>query len=169
MCSSDLTPAAPENRLVPIDFLAPLESHNPIDDHHRVLLANCFAQSEALMRGKTEEQARAELQAKGFPQDRIDVQGPHKAFSGNRPSNTILVDKITPRTLGKLVAMYEHKIFTQGVIWNIFSFDQWGVELGKELAKKLEPELGGKGEGKHDGSTSGLVAHYRKFIESRPR
>ncbi len=158
-------------RLVPIDFIAPLESHNPIGDHHRVLLANCFAQSEALMRGKTEEQARAELAAKGLSEERIDAQAPHKVFSGNRPSNTILVDKITPRTLGKLVAMYEHKIFTQGIIWNIFSFDQWGVELGKELAKKLEPELAGKedGAGKHDPSTSGLVAHYREFIASRPR
>jgi len=158
-------------RVVPVDFLAPLASHNPIGEHHRVLLANCFAQSEALMRGKTEEQARAELAARGTPKERIDELAPHKSFSGNRPSNTILFDKLTPRTLGKLVAMYEHKIFTQGIIWNIFSFDQWGVELGKELARKIEPELAASkqdGPAKHDPSTTGLIDHYRAFIASSP-
>ncbi|WP_394843975.1 glucose-6-phosphate isomerase [Pendulispora brunnea] len=159
-------------RLVPIDFLAPLESQNPIGEHHKVLLANCFAQSEALMRGKTEEQARAELQARGMPEDKIAALAPHKTFPGNRPSNTILFEKLTPRTLGKLVAIYEHKIFTQGIVWNIYSFDQWGVELGKELAKKIEPELvPGKDEGppKHDPSTSGLINHYRAFLGARTR
>ena len=159
-------------RVVPIDFLAPLESQNPIGEHHKVLLANCFAQSEALMRGKTEEQARAELQARGMPEDKIAALAPHKTFPGNRPSNTFLFEKLTPRTLGKLVAIYEHKIFTQGIVWNIYSFDQWGVELGKELAKKIEPELvPGKDEGapKHDPSTSGLIAHYRAFLGARQR
>ena len=161
-------------RIVPIDFLAPLESHNPIGEHHRVLLANCFAQSEALMRGKTEEQARAELAARGLPSARIAELAPYKTFPGNRPTNTILFDKLTPRTLGKLVAMYEHKIFTQGIIWDIFSFDQWGVELGKELAKKIEPELrpdhvAEKGAPPpHDPSTGGLIAHYRAFLGARP-
>ncbi|WP_394823649.1 glucose-6-phosphate isomerase [Pendulispora albinea] len=157
-------------RLVPIDFLAPLQSQNPIGEHHRVLLANCFAQSEALMRGKTEEQARAELVARGMPGERIAELVPHKTFPGNRPSNTILFDKLTPRTLGKLVAMYEHKIFTQGIIWNIFSFDQWGVELGKELAKKIEPELSesAPAASNHDPSTDGLIAHYRTFLAAGP-
>lgn len=148
-------------RLVPVDFVAPLRSRNPLGEHHRVLMANCFAQSEALMKGKTAEEARAELVAAGLSEARVAELVPHKTFPGNRPSNTIVFDELTPRTLGMLVAMYEHKIFTQGVVWDIFSFDQWGVELGKQLAKAIEPELGGKGAAEtHDASTSGLIARY---------
>jgi glucose-6-phosphate isomerase len=110
-----------------------------------VLLANFFAQTEALMKGKTPEEARAELEAQKLSPERVERARPHKTFPGNRPSTSILFQKLTPRTLGKLVAMYEHKIFTQGIVWNIYSFDQWGVELGKQLAKKIEPELAGAG------------------------
>jgi glucose-6-phosphate isomerase len=150
-------------RLIPCDFLAPLESQNPLGQHHAVLLANCFAQAEALMKGKTADEARTELEAAGMPEARIAALLPHKTFPGNRPSTTILFDKLTPRMLGMLVAMYEHKIFTQGIIWNIYSFDQWGVELGKQLAKKIEPELQGTGEvSSHDGSTNALINHYKK-------
>jgi len=150
-------------RLVPADFLAPIETHNPIGDHHRVLLANFFAQTEALMKGKTEEEARAELQAQGLPPARVEELAPQKAFPGNRPTTSFLFQKLTPRTLGKLVAMYEHKIFTQGIVWNIYSFDQWGVELGKQLAKKIEPELREAGTvAAHDSSTNALINHWKK-------
>ena len=150
-------------RLVPSDFLAPIETHNPLDKHHQVLLANFFAQTEALMRGKTETEARAELEAQKLPKERIDALVPHKVFTGNRPSTSLLVQKVTPRTLGSLVAMYEHKIFTQAVIWDVFSFDQWGVELGKQLAKKIEPELEAAGEATtHDASTNGLINLYKR-------
>ncbi len=145
-------------RLVPADFLAPLATHNPLGDHHKVLLANCIAQTEALMRGKTEEEARAELTQAGMSADEVARLAPHKTFTGNRPTNTIVFPKLTPRVLGQLVAMYEHKIFVQGAIWNIFSFDQWGVELGKQLAKKIEAELGQPGPTSgHDSSTNALV------------
>jgi len=159
-------------RLVPCDFIATVKTHNPmpevrgsasdraeaagrsIGDHHEVLLANFFAQTEALMRGKTAEEARAE----GAPEELV----PHKTFPGNRPSTSILFDLLTPRALGRLVAMYEHKIFAQGVIWNVNSFDQWGVELGKQLAKKIEPELKSLGTvSSHDASTNGLINHYK--------
>jgi glucose-6-phosphate isomerase len=160
-------------RNVPCDFIAPIETHNPLvspdasgkpgSDHHAVLLANFFAQTEALMRGKTEEEARIELEGQKLPPPRVAELVPHNTFPGNRPTNSILVQKITPRALGKLVAMYEHKIFTQGVIWNIYSFDQWGVELGKQLAKKIEPELRESGPvATHDGSTNGLINHFKK-------
>ena len=146
-------------RLVPADFIAPLASHNPLGEHHRVLLANCLAQTEALMKGKTEAEARAELELAGTPPARLEELLPHKQFPGNRPTNTILLPRLTPRTLGQLVALYEHKIFTQGVIWDIYSFDQWGVELGKQLAKKIEPELASPGPvTTHDSSTNGLIA-----------
>jgi glucose-6-phosphate isomerase len=145
-------------RLVPADFIAPLASHNPLGEHHRVLLANCFAQTEALMKGKTEAEARAELESAGTPPARLEELLPHKQFPGNRPTSTILLPRVTPRTLGQLVALYEHKIFTQGVIWDIYSFDQWGVELGKQLAKKIEPELASPGAvTNHDSSTNGLI------------
>src|SRR5262249_1100717 len=148
---------------VPCDFLAPIETHNPLGDHHLVLLANFFAQTEALMKGKTEEEAQKELEAAGLPPDRVAELVPHKTFPGNRPSNSILVKKITPHTLGMLVAMYEHKIFTQGIIWNIYSFDQWGVELGKQLAKKIEPELRAPGDvASHDASTNGLINAFKR-------
>ncbi len=160
-------------RVIPADFLAPIESHNPLvspgadgtggTSHHDVLLANFFAQTEALMKGKTEPEARAELEAQKLPADRVAALLPHKAFPGNRPTNSILFQKLTPHTLGKLVAMYEHKIFTQGIVWNIYSFDQWGVELGKQLAKKIEPELAGDAAvTSHDGSTNGLINYFKK-------
>jgi len=147
-------------RMVPCDFIVPARSHNPMGRHHDILVANCIAQSEALMRGKTADQAREELQNAGASEDRIAALVPHKTFPGNRPSNTFMVEKITPRSLGRLIALYEHKIFVQGVIWNIYSFDQWGVELGKQLAKAVLPELRGA-EGQHDGSTRQLIEYYR--------
>jgi glucose-6-phosphate isomerase len=148
-------------RLVPCDFIVPVESHNPMGEHHPILVANCFAQGEALMRGKTEEEARAELVQAGVAEDRLDALSNHKTFPGNRPSNTIVVQKITPKTLGSLVAMYEHKIFVQGATWNINSFDQWGVELGKQLAQRIFPELTGAASSQHDASTKGLIDLYR--------
>jgi glucose-6-phosphate isomerase len=150
-------------RLVPCDFLAPLETHHPLGKHHEVLLANFFAQTEALMRGKTPEEARRELQAQGLAPERVEELVPHKTFPGNRPTTTIVFDKLTPRTLGLLVAMYEHKIFVQGVVWGVFSFDQWGVELGKQLARRIEPELEPKGPvTSHDGSTNALINRYKR-------
>jgi glucose-6-phosphate isomerase len=150
-------------RLVPADFLAPVNSHDPIGDHHAILLANCFAQSEALMMGKTEQQARTELEAQGKTGEALDTLLPNKIFPGNRPSNTILYRRLTPVTLGSLIALYEHKVFVQGVIWNINSFDQWGVELGKQLASAILPELkGDKPAGEHDVSTLGLLDFYRE-------
>ncbi len=122
-------------RLIPVDFLAAAESHNPLGEHQRILLANFFAQGEALMRGKTVAEARAELVAQGLSGEALERLLPHKLFPGNRPSNSIMYRKLTPRTLGSLIALYEHKIFVQGIIWNINSFDQWGVELGKQLAQ----------------------------------
>lgn len=151
-------------KLIPCDFLAPVVSHNPIGDHHEKLLANFFAQTEALMNGKTAEEAKAELEKAGKTEEEIEKLFPFKVFKGNRPTNSILFKKLTPRTLGSLIAMYEHKIFAQGVIWNIFSFDQWGVELGKQLAGKILPEL--KGEEKvtgHDSSTNGLIDQFKKW------
>jgi glucose-6-phosphate isomerase len=150
-------------RVIPCDFLAPLETQNPLGKHHQVLLANYFAQTEALMRGKTPDEARAELVAQKLPPERVNELVPHKTFPGNRPTTSILFTRLTPRTLGMLVAMYEHKIFVQGVVWEIFSFDQWGVELGKQLAKKIEPELESPGlVTSHDGSTNGLINRYKK-------
>jgi glucose-6-phosphate isomerase len=150
-------------RLVPCDFLAPLETHNPLGKHHEVLLANFFAQTEALMRGRTPDEARAELEAQKLPPDRVKELVAHKTFPGNRPTTSIVFDKLTPRTLGMLVAMYEHKIFSQGVVWEIFSFDQWGVELGKQLAKKIEPELESRGlVSSHDSSTNALINRYKR-------
>ncbi|XP_052231848.1 glucose-6-phosphate isomerase-like isoform X2 [Dreissena polymorpha] len=152
-------------RLIPCDFLIPVETHNPIQDglHHQILLANFLAQTEALMRGKTTEEARAELEAAKMAPEAIQAILPHKVFQGNRPSNSIVVQKVTPFTLGALIVMYEHKIFVQGVIWDINSYDQWGVELGMQLAKKIEPELTGKDPvSTHDASTNGLI----NFIKS---
>ncbi|MCO4762780.1 MAG: glucose-6-phosphate isomerase, partial [Myxococcales bacterium] len=150
--------------LVPADFIAPVRSHYPIGDHHAMLLANCLAQTEALMRGKTAEEAEAELAAAGM--DAADVQRlvPHKVFPGNRPTNTLLVKKLTPFALGQLVAIYEHKIFVQGSLWGINSFDQWGVELGKQLAKAILPEIQGKkpASSQHDSSTAGLISWIRQ-------
>jgi glucose-6-phosphate isomerase len=142
--------------LIPCDFIAPAISHNPLGDHHQKLLSNFFAQTEALMNGKTKE----ELEAEKVPADLI----PFKLFSGNRPTNSFLLKEITPFSLGELIALYEHKIFVQGVIWDIFTFDQWGVELGKQLAGKILPELKGtEAVGSHDPSTNGLINAYKKM------
>ena len=150
-------------KLIPCDFLAPAISHNPIADHHEKLLANFFAQTEALMNGKPEEEVVAELNGT-VSDEELEALKPFKVFEGNRPTNSILFKKLDPRTLGSLIAMYEHKIFVQGVIWNVYSFDQWGVELGKQLAKKILPELSGKDEVQsHDSSTNGLINQFKKF------
>ncbi|MBI3479076.1 MAG: glucose-6-phosphate isomerase [Nitrosomonadales bacterium] len=150
-------------RLIPADFLAPMHSHNPLGEHHAILLANCFAQSEALMLGKTEQEARAELQAQGLQGEALDALLPHKVFPGNKPTNTLLFDKLDPHTLGMLIALYEHKVFVQGVVWNINSFDQWGVELGKQLAGKILSELrDATSNSGHDASTNGLIDHFNK-------
>jgi glucose-6-phosphate isomerase len=154
-------------KLVPCDFIAPIQTHNPIGDHHRKLLANFLAQPEALMRGKTAAEVEEELAAavkKGkLTPDQARLLLPHKVFEGNRPTNSIVVNKITPRTLGRLIAMYEHKVFTQGVIWDVNSFDQWGVELGKQLASKILDELAPQGRvGEHDGSTAGLIDYIKR-------
>ena len=150
--------------LVPADFLAPVETHNPIGDHHRILLSNFFAQPEALMRGRTADEVRAEMAKSGKPADAIEPLIPHRVFEGNKPSNSILFKKLDPHTLGALIALYEHKVFVQGIVWNINSFDQWGVELGKQLAGKILPELqsGPTGALGHDSSTNGLIGWYRK-------
>jgi glucose-6-phosphate isomerase len=149
-------------KLIPCDFIAPVETHNKIGQHHKILLSNFFAQTEALMKGKTEQEVRAELTKEGITGEKQDKLAPHKVFLGNRPTNSIMVQKITPRTLGSLVALYEHKIFVQGVIWRINSFDQWGVELGKQLAKSILPELDGTSIiTSHDSSTNGLINHFK--------
>jgi glucose-6-phosphate isomerase len=149
-------------KLIPADFIAPIETHNPIGDHHQILLSNFFAQTEALMKGKTRNEARAELQTAGFVGEKLEKLLPHKVFEGNRPTNSIMFKKLTPRTLGSLIALYEHKIFVQGIIWNINSFDQWGVELGKQLAKAILPELKQPGTvSSHDSSTNGLINYYK--------
>ncbi len=149
-------------KMVPADFLAPIESQNPIGKHHPILLSNFFAQTEALMKGKTATEVRAELTKDGLTGEKLEKLVPHKVFEGNRPTNSILFQKLTPRTLGSLIALYEHKIFTQGVIWNINSFDQWGVELGKQLAKAILPELEASGRvSTHDSSTNGLINYYK--------
>jgi len=150
-------------KLIPCDFIAPMKTHNPVGHHHPILLSNFFAQTEALMKGKTDEEVRDELTHAGRRGAALEQLVPHKLFTGNKPTNSILVSQITPRTLGRLVALYEHKIFTQGVIWNINSFDQWGVELGKQLATAILPELDGPEEvSSHDSSTNGLINYYKK-------
>lgn len=149
-------------KIIPCDFIAPAISHNPIGDHHAKLLSNFFAQTEALAFGKTKEQVINEFEAKGVAKEQYESLVPFKIFEGNRPTNSILVKKVTPETLGKLIAMYEHKIFVQGVIMNIFSFDQWGVELGKQLAGNILPELNSSDEiTSHDSSTNGLINFYK--------
>ena len=149
-------------KLIPCDFIAPAQSHNPLGEHHKMLLSNFFAQTEALMNGKTEEEVVAEM--KGKTPEEISKIAPFKVFEGNRPTNSIMVKKITPKVLGSLIAMYEHKIFVQGVIWNIYSFDQWGVELGKQLASKILPELTADDKiTAHDSSTNGLINLYKEW------
>ncbi len=152
-------------KLIPCDFLAPANSHNKIADHHQKLLSNFFAQTEALMMGKSEDEVIAELKKSGMTEDEIQFHKAFRIFEGNRPSNSILFKQLTPHMLGILIAMYEHKIFVQGVIWNIFSFDQWGVELGKVLAKRILPELINKESiNTHDASTNGLINTYKEMI-----
>jgi len=151
-------------RLIPCDFLAGAQTNNPTGDHHQKLLANFFAQTEALMKGKTAEEARQEMMRQGKTDAEIDALLSYKTFIGNKPTNSILYRKLTPRTLGSLIAMYEHKIFVQGVIWNIYSFDQWGVELGKQLASRILPELSGDEKvNSHDDSTNNLINAYKSI------
>jgi glucose-6-phosphate isomerase len=151
-------------RMVPCDFIAPAQTHNPVGEHHPILLSNFFAQTEALMKGKTEAEVRGELQAQGLTGAALEALVPHKVFDGNRPTNSIMVPSIDPHTLGMLIALYEHKIFVQGVIWQINSFDQWGVELGKQLAKAILPELTSAGAVTgHDSSTNGLINAYKQM------
>ena len=150
--------------LIPCDFIAPAQSHNPLGDHHSKLLSNFFAQTEALAFGKTKEEVEAEFVKAGKSLDEVKDIVPFKVFTGNKPTNSILVKKITPFVLGALIAMYEHKIFAQGVIFNIFSFDQWGVELGKQLANRILPELADKENvSSHDSSTNGLINQFKAW------
>ncbi len=147
--------------------MAPAQSHNTLGDHHPKLLSNFFAQTEALMTGKSKVEVVKELEQQGKSKEEIEELAPFKVFEGNRPTNSILFEKLTPRVLGSLIAMYEHKIFVQGVIWNIYSFDQWGVELGKVLAKQILPELSGNEKvSSHDSSTNGLINTYKKMRTS---
>ena len=149
-------------QLIPADFIVPIVSFNPVSDHHQWLYANCLSQSQALMLGKTRAEAEAELRDKGIPEDEVQKLAPHKVIPGNRPSNTIVVERISPRRLGALVAMYEHKVFVQSVIWGINAFDQWGVELGKELGKGVYNRLTGAEEtSAEDASTQGLINYFR--------
>ncbi|WP_262247634.1 glucose-6-phosphate isomerase [Parapedobacter soli] len=151
-------------KLIPCDFIAPAQTHNPIGEHHTMLLSNFFAQTEALMNGKVETEVVTELKVSGKSDEEIERLKTFKVFDGNRPSNSFLIKKITPYTLGSLIALYEHKIFVQGIIWNIFSFDQWGVELGKQLAGKILPELRNNEQvDTHDASTNGLINRYKAW------
>jgi len=150
-------------RLIPADFLAPVESLHEIGEHHRLLISNFLAQTEALVRGKTEQEARADLEAEGLPDDEIRLLLPHKVFPGNQPTNTLFYQKLTPYNLGAMIAMYEHKIFVQGIIWELNSFDQWGVELGKRLATRIHAEIqDDKPVASHGQSTRGLINYFKR-------
>jgi len=150
-------------KLVPCDFLAPIETKNPVGRHHPMLMSNFFAQTEALMCGKSEDEVRAELEKEGLSGDELEALLPHKVFPGNKPTNSILFQKLTPRMLGTLLAMYEHKIFVQSTVWGVNAYDQWGVELGKQLARKILPELDDYDDVTgHDASTNGLINHYKE-------
>ncbi|MDK2848087.1 MAG: glucose-6-phosphate isomerase [Desulfuromonadales bacterium] len=152
-------------RLIPVDFLVPMHSHYAPGEHHNILLANCLAQCEALMRGRTDAEARIQMEAQGLDQADISRLAPHRVFPGNRPSNLLMFDKLTPRILGILIALYEHKIYVQGTLWGINSFDQWGVELGKQLAGTILTELQEDGAlSEHDASTAGLIRHARRNL-----
>jgi glucose-6-phosphate isomerase len=156
-------------RLIPADFIIPLETHNPIASHHVTLFANCLSQSRALMSGKTLDEARAELKAEGMSAEQIDTLAPHKVIPGNKPSNTLLMDKSTPETVGALIALYEHRTFVQGIIWDVDSFDQWGVELGKQMGKGILDRLIGDTDGADeaiDSSTASLIRLYRSHHEA---
>jgi glucose-6-phosphate isomerase len=151
-------------QLIPADFIAPAITHNKIGNHHTLLMSNFFAQTEALMNGKTKKEVDIELEKAGLSTEQINKLSPFKVFEGNKPTNSILVKQITPKTLGSLIAMYEHKIFVQGIIWNIFSYDQWGVELGKQLANSILPELESDQEiNSHDSSTNGLINKFKAW------
>jgi glucose-6-phosphate isomerase len=148
--------------VIPVDFLVAARPHEQLSDHHAKLVANCLAQGEALMRGKTLAEAEAELKAEGKSEAAVKALAPHKVFPGNRPSNTLMYRTLDPYTMGRLLALYEHKVFVQGLIWDVNSFDQWGVELGKQLASALLPIVKGeKDPVGNDASTAGLVAHFR--------
>ena len=150
--------------LIPCDFIAPAQSHNPIGDHHQKLMSNFFAQTEALMNGKSEEEAEKELERSGLSNEAISKLLPYKVFAGNKPTNSFLIKKVTPFNLGQMIAFYEHKIFVQGIIWNIYSFDQWGVELGKQLANKILPELKDDQRiSSHDSSTNELINIFKEM------
>ena len=152
-------------KLIPCDFIAPMHSHNPIGEHHKILLSNFFAQTEALLHGRTLNEAREQLSQSGLSAAEQDTRLPHMVFEGNRPTNSILLSQITPENLGALIALYEHKIFVQGIIWNINSFDQWGVELGKKLAKTILREFDQSGPvSAHDSSTNGLIHYYKQSL-----
>ena len=148
-------------KIVPCDFLAPARSHNPVGDHHSLLLSNFFAQTEGLMNGKTEAQVRSELSRQGMAPDQIDKIAPHRVFAGNRPSTSIMFPKLDPHALGALIAMYEHKVFVQGVIWDVNSFDQWGVQLGKRLASELTGAVSGAGGDADPAAIAGSLAALR--------
>jgi glucose-6-phosphate isomerase len=149
-------------KLIPADFIGFKESLHQDKDHHNKLMANFFAQTEALLQGKTKAEVRKELETKGLSDDAIERLLPFKEFDGNKPTNTLLINKLTPESLGKLIAMYEHKIFVQGVIWNIYSYDQWGVELGKQLASNILAEIENKSVNNHDSSTKSLLEFFLK-------
>ncbi|MGY6560920.1 MAG: glucose-6-phosphate isomerase [Luteibaculaceae bacterium] len=152
-------------KLIPCDFIATCKSQNPLGQHHPVLLSNFFAQTEALMNGKTEAEVQAEFAKKGVSPEEAEKLLPYKVFEGNRPTNSIMLEQLNPYYLGMLTALYEHKIFVQGYLWNVFSYDQWGVELGKQLAVKILPELpGSEPVTTHDGSTNGLINFYKKHL-----
>jgi glucose-6-phosphate isomerase len=151
-------------KITPIDFIIPAQSHYPIGDHHEKLVANCIAQAQAMMQGKSTEEVIAEMQAKGNDEDKIEQLKQHRTFKGNRPSNFLMMKKLDPYNLGALIALYEHKIFVQGLIWNIFSFDQWGVELGKQLAVGILPKLSEENPStEYDTSTNALIDHYKNW------
>jgi glucose-6-phosphate isomerase len=150
--------------LIPSDFIAPANSHNAIGDHHVKLLSNFFAQTEALLNGKSENEVMVEFMKTSMDEKDVKRLTPYKVFEGNKPTNSFLIKEINPFNLGSLIALYEHKIFVQGVIWNVFSFDQWGVELGKQLANKVLPELENNDTiSSHDASTNGLINAYKAF------
>jgi len=149
-------------KLIPADFLAAMDSHNPIGAHHAILMSNFFAQTEALMKGKTEVEVKEEMESRGVAAEKIERLLPHRTFAGNRPSNSLLFPKLNPHVLGQLIALYEHKIFVQGIIWDVNSFDQWGVELGKQLAKTIFSELNSNEKvTSHDASTNGLINYFK--------
>jgi glucose-6-phosphate isomerase len=150
--------------MIPADFIAPAITHNKIGNHHTLLMSNFFAQTEALMNGKSKEVVVAELQKAGLSDVEVKKLVPFKVFEGNKPTNSFLIKQLDPSTLGSLIAMYEHKIFVQGVIWNIFSYDQWGVELGKQLANSILPELENNDKiTSHDSSTNGLINQFKAW------